>query len=73
MKIVPWIIIIFMIYVVYYFISRSEKRITALEKRLNKAENEYNELKEQIQQNRLLIQENSPKDPAPEEENAYED
>ena len=71
MKIVPWIIIIFMIYVVYYFISRSEKRITALEKRLNKAESEYEELKKQIQQNRLLIEETN-KEPLP-EENAYED
>ena len=72
MKIVPWIIVIFMIYVVYYFISRSEKRITALEKRLNQAENNYDELKKQIETNRMLIQENSPKEPEV-EENAYED
>ncbi|MDA3077396.1 hypothetical protein OFO07_00445 [Campylobacter sp. JMF_06 NA1] len=72
MKIVPWIIVIFMIYVVYYFISRSEKRITALEKRLNQAESNYDELKKQIEANRMLIQENSPKEPET-EENAYED
>ncbi|MDA3058396.1 hypothetical protein OFN97_07970 [Campylobacter sp. VBCF_05 NA6] len=72
MKIVPWIIVIFMIYVVYYFISRSEKRITALEKRLNQAESNYDELKKQIETNRMLIQENSPKEPET-EENAYED
>ncbi|MBP3223892.1 hypothetical protein OFO01_06055 [Campylobacter sp. JMF_01 NE2] len=72
MKIVPWIIVIFMIYVVYYFISRSEKRITALEKRLNQAESNYDELKKQIETNRMLIQENSPKEPEA-EENAYED
>ncbi|MDA3062291.1 MULTISPECIES: hypothetical protein [unclassified Campylobacter] len=72
MKIVPWIIVIFMIYVVYYFISRSEKRITALEKRLNQAESNYDELKKQIETNRMLIQENSPKEPEV-EENAYED
>ncbi|MDA3049494.1 hypothetical protein OFO03_04105 [Campylobacter sp. JMF_02 ED1] len=72
MKIVPWIIVIFMIYVVYYFISRSEKRITALEKRLNQVESNYDELKKQIETNRMLIQENSPKEPEV-EENAYED
>ena len=50
MKIVPWIIIVFMIYLIYYFISRSEKR-------LNKIEENLSELKKATEANRLLIEE----------------
>ena len=57
MKIVPWIIIVFMIYLIYYFISRSEKRLNALEKRLNNIEENLSELKKATEANRLLIEE----------------
>lgn len=57
MKIVPWIIIVFMIYLIYYFISRSEKRLNTLEKRLNKIEENLSELKKATEANRLLIEE----------------
>ena len=50
MKIVPWIIIVFMIYLIYYFISRSEKR-------LNKIEENLSEIKKATEANRLLIEE----------------
>ena len=50
MKIIPWIIIVFMIYLIYYFISRSEKR-------LNKIEENLSEIKKATEANRLLIEE----------------
>lgn len=58
MKILPWVIIVFLVYVIYYFIKRYEKKVNELEKRLKNNEESIDELKKKITTNRLLIEEN---------------
>lgn len=59
MKIVPWIIVVFMIYIIYYFVSRVEKRLNALEKRLNNLEENFNEIRKIAESNKLAIENRS--------------
>lgn len=59
MKIVPWIIVVFMIYIIYYFVSRAEKRLNALEKRLNNLEENFNEIRKIAESNKLAIENRS--------------
>ena len=59
MKVVPWIIVVFMIYIIYYFVSRAEKRLNALEKRLNNLEENFNEIRKIAESNKLAIENQS--------------
>ena len=52
MKIVPWIIVVFMIYIIYYFVSRAEKR-------LNNLEENFNEIRKIAESNKLAIENRS--------------
>ena len=58
MKILPWIVIVFLIYVIYYFLNRYEKRTKELEKRINLNQEKIERLEKLIETNRLMIEEN---------------
>ena len=56
MKILPWIVIVFLIYVIYYFLNRYEKRTKELEKRINLNQEKIEQLEKLIETNRLMIE-----------------
>lgn len=58
MKILPWLIIALLLYIVYYFISRYENKLKELNKIIGENSKKISELNEQIEVNRLLIEKN---------------